>query len=249
MTAHIRIFLMSLCFALLIAPSLSAYAKDSAGCDSGDLVNRAVKRKIAFCTGCHLTYLGDKKDYVVFESVVSPWIVANQPVMNKKCLYVIQKSPRLIPVYPKKSDLKYDVQLPALTVTLIEHNENGYFRLSNLSGSVVFVHVLVDGKARELSICAGEEICLAPPDYPSGLLVPTDNIEREPISICFSNIPELNMAKSKIERKQLFERERLLTCERKLASNSLLKDARKAIAKARPLHPFTAVSQHSPGQP
>lgn len=249
MTARIRILLMSFCFALLLAPSQVAFGAGK--CDSADLL---VKRAAVFdrskiCSGCQKTFLGDKKDFVVTESVVSQWIVNHQPVMNKRYLYVIQKSPRLIPVYPEKFDVHYDVQLPGLTVALLEHNENGYFRLANLCGSVVFVHVLIGGKVSELSLGAGEEICLAPPRYPPELLIPADSIEREPITTCNSNIRELNMAKNKIERKQVFDRERLLTCEKRMFANPLVKSARRQIARARPLHPVTAVSEHRPTNP
>lgn len=164
--------------------------------------------------------------------------------MNTKSLFVVEKFARLVPVYPSKSNLRYDVQLPAGTVALLEHNEFGYFRFANLSGRVTFVNLTSLGKLYELYVAAGEEVCIADPNFPSKLLVPQDGIDREPVTTCNSAPKNVIMVKSKFERRQMLTREQLLICANDGNARRLLKSARREIAKAPPLHKYT-VSQKS----
>ena len=170
--------------------------------------------------------LGDKHDFVVCAQPIAPGT-------NSKSIYFIEKFARLFSFESRNSTLRYDVQLPAGTIAIDEHNsENGFLRIAVLAGRVVFVNIHKEGARREFSICGGQEICVAEPDYSETLLIPSDGVDREPLLSPGDSF--FKMAYSKYDQKQMLMKDPLLAAS-SAKGNNLLKVAKGEINKAAPL--------------
>ena len=224
MIAALIALIASACLALIVC-AMPIRAADLAGNIRAEANQREPQR----------ASLGTKHDYVLSTSILTPWIANNKSVLNTKALYVVEDFPRLIPIEPEKSQLKFNVHIPPKSLALIEHNEFGYFRLVNLSGRVLFLTVQRGEQKLELLAALGEEICIADPEYPEALLIPNDGIDRDP-----RHSPTFQNAKitvSKCDRKQLVSSDPLFAPS---TASSFFKLAKREIAKAPDLHAFPA---------
>ncbi|MBX9571985.1 MAG: hypothetical protein K2X77_24040 [Candidatus Obscuribacterales bacterium] len=224
MTSHILKTLKGMWFALLLFAAPVAYAADAPDC----MVNEFLLRTKSAGDGSFRRIpLGDKHDFVISAPARGAGAIT-------KSIYFIEKFPRLVSLGSKKDALQYDVQMPAGTIVIVEHNnEDSHFRIAALAGRVVFINIHKQGKAEEFSISAGQEVCIAESDYSEELLIPSDGVDREPY--LSPRDPFFKMAFSKFDRKQMLLKEPLLTWSGASNANHLLKIAKSEIARSAPL--------------